>query len=1326
MPHWLKSIVSRTIRSGLIGILAVGLLIGAVRLALPFADLFRSQLEDTLARTLGMGVQVGRLELHLAGLVPRLRLRDTVLLSPESGHPRLSLEHLWVDLNPIASLGALAPRIESVTLVGAQLVIRRLPTGAIVVTGLEGLTGNDPVAVGFFLGQGRFRLVDSELSWIDEQTGAPQLHLSEVQVHFENQGERHRIGILARRRDGRHSRLRLVGDLRGEPHRPADWSGELYLHWQGSDLGRFLAGRLPEDLQLGSDAVALESWSRLEGGLLGRSLSRIKAAGLRVGIESGAADTPPLHLDHVEGLLRWRRLDTGWRLSAKELALTRDGTRRPVPDLGLRFVAGDAGGWTLAGGSRRLDLAAIRDLLTPLSRFLLPRLLPEALDRLDAIRPGGVLHDPWFRLSHRPGLPPRWAASARVEDLSLDAHGHFPGVRGLTAELAANQRAGRVTLAGDDLSLDLPRLFPHPLRFDAVAGEVRWQREDDGALRIGSPDLVADNADMATRSRFSVTLPADGGSPFLDLRTELRELAVARVSDYLPSKILKKELTDRLEHAFVGGDISHGDLLFRGAVADFPFNARQGRFQALFNVRDCILAFHPDWPPLTALVGDVHFENRALRIAVSEGRFLNSDLVEGSARIPDLDRALAMEVKGRAQGRFADGLRVLGETPLRKRFGVLAKVFKAEGKVRLDLDMAVSLRKERRDLLRLVGRLSWPGPGPATLAIPDQAIELTRLAGELRFTERDLQARSVEARLWGVPVRLRVITRRSGKDAGASTQIQVRGRFPTAVPARRFPSQAWKLLQGRADLTLDLTLTEVSLGKSVPPLDFELASDLTGLALALPAPLGKSAAETRRLRLSGRLVREKPLRIQGTYGALGIALELDRGSDGKRRLVRATFNPGGPARPLPKREGFHLAGSVATLDLQPWLDWWANRNGAGPGDSGGGAALRSAQVRVGRLLLPDTALNEVRFDLDDQGRRWAAKISARELAGEMTFPRRSRGEPVRVRLARLDLKGILDQKHEDDKAPADKPHPDPRRARALDLDIERLLWGENSLGHVTLRSQIEPGGLEVTRLSLTGPVISVKGRGSWRWQGAESRSNLALTARSRDPGGLLRSIELKGLLHKAPAELDLNLIWPGAPHRFSATDLKGYIRIDLGAGSLPEVEPGVGRVLGMLNLDALRRRLALDFRDLFGPGYAFEEVSGRFDIEKGLATIQKLLIKGSSADVSIAGSTDLVARELDQIVTVTPHIGTGVAIAGAVAGGALVGAAVFLVDRVSDGAVDQLGRHQYHLSGPWAELEIRRGRRSAEAPEATPAGTPRHDSPAPPDDEDENPFLEGD
>lgn len=677
-----------------------------------------------------------------------------------------------------------------------------------------------------------------------------------------------------------------------------------------------------------------------------------------------------------------------------------------------------------------------------------------------------------------------------------------------------------------------------------VAGEVRWQRENDGELRLGAREITADNADLATRSRFAMRLPADGGGPVLDLRTEFRDLAFAKVPDYLPSQILKEKLTGWFEHAFVGGSIPQGTLLFQGAVADFPFDDKPGRFQALLAVRDGTLNFHRDWPPLTGLAGAVRFENRGMRISLAEGRLLDSELIAVSARIPDLGRAVAVEVQGRVEGPFADELRILGETPLRRRLGVLAQVFRQAGKARLELDMAIPLRTGDTDSLRLAGELSWPGP--AALAIPDQGIALTGLVGSLRFTARDLEARSIEAKLWGVPVRLAVATRRSGKDTAVTTQIRVTGRFPTPVLARQFPAQAWELLQGRAHLALDLMLTGADLGGSVPPLDFELTSDLAGL---------------------------------GYPGCL-------------------------------------------------WRSRY--RSGTGPGQRRQ-AAAGPRGLQSGRPC-PS----------------WAVQLDARELAGKLTLPRRSRGGPVRVRLARLDLKGLFEQKHEDGKASTDRPHSDPRQARALDLDIERLLWGEHALGRVTLRSQLEPGGLEFTRISLTGPVIAIRGRGSWRRQDAGPRSNLSLTARSRDLGEFLRSLEFKSLLHKTPAELDLDLGWPGAPGRFEAADLQGHIRLDLGAGSLVEVEPGVGRVLGILNLEALRRRLDLDFNDLFGPGYAFEKISGRFDIEQGVATTRELLIEGSSADVSIAGSTDLVEQEFDQIVTVTPHLGAGAAIAGAV------------------------------------------------------------------------------
>jgi uncharacterized protein (TIGR02099 family) len=1290
MFHLFKSAAARAVTYGLIGVIAVGLLIGAVRLALPFADLFRSQLEEMLSEKLSMKVRVGRLGVRLVGHVPQLTLIDAELLDHESGHTQLSLEQLRIELSLLPSVRELAPHIESVTLVGAHLVIKRSEDGTITVAGLEGIEGGDPEGMTFFLGNGRFLLANSEIRWLDEKAGAnaPPLHLSDVQIHFENDEERHRIGVIARPFGDRRTRIRLVGDLRGRPLSPAEWEGEVYVHWRDVNLEQVLKERLPGTLNLGSSAIELESWNDLKGGALTESLNQVAIQGLTARTKTSRNNAAPMHLDLSKGLVRWRKTDDGWNLDVKNLTLSRNGKEQSESDLGIRFSKAADGSWNLAGGLQLLNLADARDLLAQLSDVL-----PERLGDLRDIRPEGTLRDLHFRYRNRLDRSPSWAVSGHTKGASLVAHKHIPGVDGLDTEFAADENRGRLNLASRNLTLDLPRLFAESIYLDQLTGEVLWERDTDGTLKISAREIAATNADIATRSRFALSFPAGGGSPFADLHMNFRDLELASVRRYIPrEKLKKKKLVAWLEQAFVDGGVPAGTLLFRGNASDFPFDQAQGRFQILFEVEDGVLDYHKDWPALEAIKGEVEFLNRGMDIFVSGGRFMDSELVRGSARIPNLKKAVHVEILARANGPFSDGLRALGETPLRKKLGALANLFEAEGRSRLDLDIAIPLpRKEGKGPLRLAGELTWPEP--AELSLPEQELTLTDLDGKLRFTERALHAESIAAKLWGVPVRVRIDTDKPSENGGVSAHIRASGRFPVQVLEQRLPSPVWEFAQGQSRWELRLDVDKASNAGTFAPVRYLLESDLGGVAVELPAPLGKKAAQPRKLHFSGRLAPDQELRARGGYGDLGLNLELTRGNDGKRKLRRGTFNLGGDATPLPEREGLYLSGSMPTLDLPAWLNWWSSRQPRTGGRSGGKSNLRSVDLQVKRLLLTDMAFNDVRLDLDHRGNRWTANLSSRELDGTVSMPDRPRSEPIRIELGRLDLKGVLGHEGEEGQALASgKQRSDPREAHTLDLRVESLLWGENPLGSITLRSRPEPDGLMFTDISLDGPFMSIQGDGSWKGQSEKQRTSLSIDAKGSDLGEFLRSLEYNSLFYKAPAVIGVELDWSGGPVQFSAADLEGDVEIDVGAGSLLEVEPGVGRMLGILNLDALRRRLSLDFSDLFDRGYAFEKISGALQVGNGKAEIDHLSIEGPSANIDIAGSTDLVAQEFNQIVTVTPRIGTGVALASAVAGGPLVGAAVFLADQVSGGIVDKLGSHQYILSGPWAEPEIRRGK----------------------------------
>ena len=82
-------------------------------------------------------------------------------------------------------------------------------------------------------------------------------------------------------------------------------------------------------------------------------------------------------------------------------------------------------------------------------------------------------------------------------------------------------------------------------------------------------------------------------------------------------------------------------------------------------------------------------------------------------------------------------------------------------------------------------------------------------------------------------------------------------------------------------------------------------------------------------------------------------------------------------------------------------------------------------------------------------------------------------------------------------------------------------------------------------------------------------------------------------------------------------------------GRLAEVEPGAGRVLGLLSIAELPRRLTLDFRDFFSKGFAFNRIGGDVRFASGQARSDNLVIDGPAAEIRIRGAADLRAQRYD-------------------------------------------------------------------------------------------------
>ena len=141
-------------------------------------------------------------------------------------------------------------------------------------------------------------------------------------------------------------------------------------------------------------------------------------------------------------------------------------------------------------------------------------------------------------------------------------------------------------------------------------------------------------------------------------------------------------------------------------------------------------------------------------------------------------------------------------------------------------------------------------------------------------------------------------------------------------------------------------------------------------------------------------------------------------------------------------------------------------------------------------------------------------------------------------------------------------------------------------------------------------------------------------------------------------------------------------------GQFNKLEPGVGKLLGLISLQSLPRRLTLDFRDIFSDGLAFDSIAGKLSVKKGIMrTVEPLRIKGPAAQIEMQGESDLKNETQNLQVVVRPELGT-MAAAGVALVNPVVGAATLLANTVLQNPLSRIFSYRYHVTGSWSDPQV--------------------------------------
>ncbi|UCE89707.1 MAG: hypothetical protein JSW10_02410 [Pseudomonadota bacterium] len=816
--------------------------------------------------------------------------------------------------------------------------------------------------------------------------------------------------------------------------------------------------------------------------------------------------------------------------------------------------------------------------------------------------------------------------SARVSDLRVRPDGTFPGVRGLDATLVNLHGAGSVELVGKDVVLNIPWLFRNTLDIAVLAGRLDW-RHRDGEWGVSTDRLAASNAHVSTESALLLTFPGDGAAPYLDLQSRFRNGNAAHKSLYLPVGIMPGEVVEWVDQGVVSGTAPEGGVVFSGRVNGFPFDKPDGRFLVDFRTKNAVLNYMPGWPVFSGLESDIRFTGQGMEIDVHAARLLGGRITAATVRLPDyLYPQLIAEGKGITG--TDDVVRFLYTSPIAPEHRAFfeSAAFAGRSPVTLKLQVPLADFVRRKDPLRYSGTVGFDN---SKFALFGGAIDITEANGTLSFSEQGHHAEGISAKVVGNDASINVFTRAWG-ESDRSTHIVAHGRIEPALLGKRLDSAQLQACEGGAKWQGVLTLGHTRAGQAVPA-ELRITSDLVGVAMDLAPPLAKRAQEAKPIELSATLYGPERLGFGIDYhNELSARAEMATGDT--ISLLRAGVHFGAGRSALPKDAALQISGDTTNVALDEWL-----------------AQLKPAPAPSRRGETQAAFTLPIVLDLD--------ALHVKPLDEEVT-DELSTAKPVDFPLVR----GA----------------------------IRRLYYEGNELGQVDLVTSRAPSGIRIERFDITSELMKVRARGGWNYRGGRHTSTLYAHLESTDIGEMARRLGFASVIEKGEGEADLSAMWRAPFADFSFAKVSGLARVDLRKGSISEVDPGAGRLFGLLSLSALPRRLIGDFSDAFGAGLHFDRITGTFNIEDGNALTDDLRLKSPLATVDLEGRTGLGNQDFDQTVTVTPKLGETAAIGGALAFGAPVGAVVLLLDKLFGSPISKASARQYKVSGSWSDPVIER------------------------------------
>ncbi len=1257
------------------------------RILIANVDSYRSEIKSVLSEALGVPIQIGKLQGGWTYLDPRLEIENLALGVEE----QISIDQLAFAIDAVASIQERTPVFRSVTASGVRLQVKK-QDGKWVIAGLR--SSDKPFDPKPLLKSLDYlvtvELADFALEVIGETTSLVLVSETGRTGELRRSGELLSFALpMQLQQDDIQSSLFLAGQFDG-PIGEETGSGNLYLRLPGVNAIELLPHDMTERLQLTRISLGGEFWATLEG----KYFELQGKTEVDAGFDSIRHKLQTTQEFAARGHLAGEIVASITRLSGDF-----GGVNWRFDNIGVSVEPGPEG-TEVAIQVPELDVAEL--VATPLALGRRGIGLTEAqVESLAALNPQGKLSKLFMTIQF--GDVMDYRVVGNLQHVSVERYQALPVISDLNGLIHLGPRGGFMDVVNEaPFSMQFPGLFDQEWYFDTAKTRVTYEVTDAG-IQAQTGLVEANLGDLIAHGRVHLRIPGPRLETTWGLELGVRNANLLDSFRYLPNT-LKEDVRGWMRRAILAGYSHESGMLFHGSLAKEAAKDQKAH-QLYFEVEDTILDYDANWPRFDETAATIFVDNFEVSSDDATGRMFDSEIYDSTVMVPISAEGVvdSILIDGKVRGDFADGVRLLTETPLAEATSEMAEGWVAVGEMTgvASLNIPMGPRAE-------AGIPTWAS---ATIQLEDTNLKMTsydldfsHLAGTIHYdTNTAVSVEQFEAELFGQKLTGSVVS--EGDAEGGEIIVRSNGKIASNDLYVWADQPLLSRASGIINYQTDLHVFYGNRGDK--PIYIKATSDLVGVEIAMPEPIYKRADEASRL-VYKQTFSEPGYRIDLELGdEVQAQLRVDQGS-----LAGGQLHFGSSMPNVVSFDKLSVSGYLEHVVYEEWdaLSVALESLSDGSMEEELEKTLNEVKVDIGLFDVFGFEMDAVLTRITRDPGYWRVDLTNEWLEGRVSVSD-DVAAPLEINMRRLQFDS-------DEETESIDPLEDvnPSELALAKFSVDKLVLDDDDYGSWAFL--YEPGDdyarLSNMQLNVKGLKVGEDASVLWRVVDGKHTSEFSGFVAVPDLGSALQQWGYASSIVGQDFSFKGDVSWEGSPAMVDIDVIDGNIKLIKGEGRFVQADSNMGalRLLGIFDFASIARRFRLDFSDVVETGFSFNKIEGETRFSSGIIdVVEPIMIEGSGSTFKVAGRVDLDSLELDNDMVVTLPVNRNLpwyAAYSAFATGPLTGAGVFLVQQVFQNQINAISSAKYKITGtmdePVIEFVTFFSDSVREAPEMPPAG----------------------